>query len=167
MGSEIEIRHQILDSPDDLELRLVYADSLMSAGDPRGEWIALSCAEDGEDEAGSADAACVIRRIGDRLELAKESGPQRFTGTIVLESNGFHFAGHFECGPLVDCRGPATGVFKQTEHGELLGVLALSSDAMSTRCREICGSRTGMTVRLVPGRAFGGDTYGGALDAVE
>lgn len=39
-----ELLAQILAAPDDLELRLVYADALIEAGDPRGTFIAQQCA---------------------------------------------------------------------------------------------------------------------------
>ncbi|MFT3694295.1 MAG: TIGR02996 domain-containing protein [Kofleriaceae bacterium] len=47
---EVELRQAILESPDDLSLRLVYADHLQQLGDPRGEHIALACGEPTETE---------------------------------------------------------------------------------------------------------------------
>ena len=35
---------QVLDNPDDDQLRLVYADALSERGDPHGELIAVQCA---------------------------------------------------------------------------------------------------------------------------
>ena len=57
MASEREtaLLRQILDRPDDREVREIYADALLSRGDPRGELIAL-------DLAGKRAAAAVVRR---------------------------------------------------------------------------------------------------------
>ena len=49
---ERELRDVILESPDDLAARMVYADWLLERGDPRGELIALECAQATEDERG-------------------------------------------------------------------------------------------------------------------
>jgi len=43
MKHEVSLQ-QVLDRPDDDELRLVYADALSEQGDPRGELIAVQCA---------------------------------------------------------------------------------------------------------------------------
>jgi uncharacterized protein (TIGR02996 family) len=47
---EREFRAAILDTPDDIAPRLVFADWLQERGDPRGEWIALDCAPATGDE---------------------------------------------------------------------------------------------------------------------
>ncbi len=44
-GAPADLLRAILDHPDDDRARLVYADALQEAGDPRGEFIALSLAE--------------------------------------------------------------------------------------------------------------------------
>lgn len=48
MTREQELRQAIIDAPDDLSLRLIYADHLQELGDVRGEYIALACTAAGE-----------------------------------------------------------------------------------------------------------------------
>ncbi|MFZ5446695.1 MAG: TIGR02996 domain-containing protein [Myxococcota bacterium] len=38
-----QLKHQVLARPDDLSARRVYADALLEAGDPLGEFITLQC----------------------------------------------------------------------------------------------------------------------------
>jgi len=49
-----ELWRQVVESPDDVSARLVLADALIEAGDPRGELIALQC--------GGADAKVIVDR---------------------------------------------------------------------------------------------------------
>ncbi|HEU0029960.1 MAG TPA: TIGR02996 domain-containing protein [Kofleriaceae bacterium] len=46
IANEAALLRAILDAPDDDAPRLVYADALLQAGDPRGELIALQCKRD-------------------------------------------------------------------------------------------------------------------------
>ena len=42
MGKREELEAKLIENPNDVELRMVYADLLQSTGDPRGELIVLS-----------------------------------------------------------------------------------------------------------------------------
>ena len=55
MGASLdELWRQVAESPDEVSARLVLADALIEAGDPRGELIALQC--------GGADATVIVDR---------------------------------------------------------------------------------------------------------
>jgi uncharacterized protein (TIGR02996 family) len=45
MSTVDDLLQRVLDDPDDIAMRCVYADALSDAGDPRGELIQLQCAE--------------------------------------------------------------------------------------------------------------------------
>lgn len=68
-----DLLQAVLDAPDDDGPRMVVADALQAAGDPRGEFIAIQCALAGislkEDKARSA------RKAGARRPCVHGSGP--------------------------------------------------------------------------------------------
>lgn len=97
---------------------------------------------------------CVIRKVGDKLMLAKLGGSQRIRGNIVLDKHdGFTFVGELYC-PWGDCTEQMRGRFRPAGKGGfkamLNGPLDHDGDA-------------GMIVQLVPAPAdaFGGNGYGG------
>lgn len=73
MGKREELEAKLIENPDDVELRLVYADLLQSTGDPRGELIVLQ-------QRGQDGAAYIAKHAGALL------GPlQRFAKTFDHE----------------------------------------------------------------------------------
>src|SRR4051794_15977577 len=59
---------QIIARPDDLDLRLVLADHLQLAGDPRGELMALQCAIA---RAAGDERARLRKRVADLLQVTE------------------------------------------------------------------------------------------------
>ena len=108
-------------------------------------------------------AACSIARAGERLELAKTSGPQRFSGTLTAEPGGFAFAGMFSCSHLVDCKVPVTGHLRAIDAGGLAGELAASQPYATADCVEQCGTRDRTPVSMHPGVPEAGQSYGGVM----
>lgn len=98
---------------------------------------------------------CVIKKVGDKLVLAKLGGSQRIRGHITLDQrDGFAFAGELYC-PWGDCTEEMRGRFRPTGKGGFKGTLNGPLDH-----RESDGS---MIVTLIPApaNAFGGSAYGG------
>lgn len=72
---------------------------------------------------------CVIKQLGDELQLEKISGSQRIKGKILLTEEGFDFEGTYFC-PWGDCTSPATGKFKKLAQGLYEGPV-LTEDSTS------------------------------------
>jgi hypothetical protein len=93
---------------------------------------------------------CLIKRVNDKLVLARLSGSERFHGQITLdESEGFRFAGEIYC-PWGECeQSELHGRFKPAGRG---GFRASFKDL-------------GLVIQLVPAPAgaFGGTAYGGNM----
>lgn len=90
---------------------------------------------------------CAIRSVGDKYELAKLGGSQRFRGEVRAVGDGLRFDGEFFC-PFGDCTSPMHGDFVRRPDGTLVGQFQQQS----------------IVVTLVPdasGGAYGGDSYGG------
>lgn len=90
---------------------------------------------------------CAIRSVGNKFELAKLAGSQRFRGEVRVVGDGFSFDGEFFC-PFGDCTSPMHGEFVRTPSGTLVGKF----------------QQPGIVVTLEPsgnGAAYGGDSYGG------
>jgi hypothetical protein len=91
---------------------------------------------------------CMIKKVGDKLVLAKLAGQERIRGHIVLDDkDGFTFVGELYC-PWGDCNhSELHGRFKPVGRGGFKG-----------NFRE-----EAMVVHLTPAPAgsFGGSTYGG------
>jgi hypothetical protein len=95
---------------------------------------------------------CAIRSVGDKYELAKLGGSQRFRGEVRAVGDGFSFDGEFFC-PFGDCTSPMHGEFVRRPDGTLVGKFDQQS----------------IVVTLEPGgggddgngAAYGGDSYGG------
>lgn len=99
---------------------------------------------------------CVIKKVGDKLMLAKLGGSQRIRGVITLDKrDGFTFVGELYC-PWGDCTEEMRGRFKPSGKGGFKGTLngPLDHDGED---------EAGMIVQLLPApaNAFGGSAYGG------
>lgn len=97
---------------------------------------------------------CVIKKVGDKLMLAKLGGSQRIRGTIELDGrDGFAFMGELYC-PWGDCTEQMRGRFRPTGKGGFKATLNGPLDH---------SDEGGMIVLLVPApaNAFGGGGYGG------
>lgn len=101
--------------------------------------------------------ACVIKKVGDKLMLAKLGGSQRVRGVVTIDKNneGFVFSGELYC-PWGDCTEEVRGKFRPTGKGGFKGTLNGPLD----RHQQVRG---GMILQLVPApaNAFGGSAYGG------
>ncbi len=86
----IDLRQRVVDAPDDLETRLVYADALSERGDPRGEWIALECRRDREDDAQEIRRRALWQRHR-KTWLAEDVGPLAdiAPASVVTYRDGF------------------------------------------------------------------------------
>ena len=99
---------------------------------------------------------CMIKKVGDKLMLAKLGGSQRIRGHIMLDKrdDGFTFVGELYC-PWGDCTEQMRGRFRATGKGGFKGTLngPLDHDV----------DEGGMVVQLIPApaNAFGGQGYGG------
>jgi hypothetical protein len=102
--------------------------------------------------------ACIIKKVGETLTLAKVGGSQRLRGTIVPDTReGFSFVGEMYCPiryagtthPWGECTQQLRGRFKPTRNGGFKGTFV--EDESTT------------TLHLVPApaNAFGGAGYGG------
>ena len=88
---------------------------------------------------------CVIKQTGERLDLVKLDGSQRFEGEVRQGRDGLSFAGRFYC-PFGDCTQELHGVFAPDGAGGWKGTF---SDAK-------------FVVWMSPAKgAYGGATYGG------
>ncbi len=95
---------------------------------------------------------CAIKKVGDKLVLAKLGGSQRFRGHIKLDDkDGFSFIGEVYC-PDGDCNEELHGRFKPMGRGGFKGSFREET----------------MVVHLVPapadafgGSEYAGDSYGG------
>lgn len=99
---------------------------------------------------------CVIKKVGDKLMLAKLGGSQRIRGHITLDKHdGFVFSGELYC-PWGDCTEALRGRFRPSGKGGFKGTLNGPLDHSD----EVGG---GMIVQLIPApaNAFGGSAYGG------
>ncbi len=74
---------------------------------------------------------CVIKQVGDELQLEKISGSQRIKGKINLTEEGFDFTGTYFC-PWGDCTSPATGQFKKLEEGQYEGPVVTEDSTSPT-----------------------------------
>lgn len=98
---------------------------------------------------------CAIRKIEQRLVLAKLGGSQRFEGEVRAVGQGFTFDGRFYC-PWGDCTQALHGSFAPAANGALIGTFR---DArFIVRMRPAPQSAFG-------GAGYGGDGYGGFGDA--
>jgi len=98
---------------------------------------------------------CVIKKVGEKLVLAKLGGSQRIRGHIMLDKHdGFVFVGELYC-PWGDCTEEIRGRFRPSGRGGFKGTLNGPLDDS--------GEEGGMLVQLVPApaNAFGGSGYGG------
>jgi hypothetical protein len=98
---------------------------------------------------------CVIKKVGDKLMLAKLGGSQRIRGNIVLDKHeGFTFVGELYC-PWGDCTEEMRGRFRPSGKGGFKATLNGPLDHT--------GDEGGMVVQLLPApaNAFGGNGYGG------
>ena len=98
---------------------------------------------------------CVIKRVGDKLVLAKLGGSQRIRGHIALDQrDGFTFIGELYC-PWGDCTEQMRGRFRSHGKGGFKGTLHGPLDHSD--------DDAGMIVQLIPApaNAFGGSAYGG------
>lgn len=102
--------------------------------------------------------ACMIKKVGDKLMLAKLGGSQRVRGDIVLDGkDGFTFDGELYC-PWGDCTEPMRGKFKPNGRGGFRG--ELFNPAQRTDEEDITDIMT-LTLTPAPQNAFGGAGYGG------
>lgn len=100
---------------------------------------------------------CVIKKVGEKLVLAKLAGSQRIRGVVIVDKDGegFSFVGELYC-PWGDCTEEMRGKFRPTGKGGFKGTLNGPMDHRD----EVKG---GMIVQLLPApaNAFGGSAYGG------
>jgi hypothetical protein len=89
---------------------------------------------------------CAIRKIDQRLVLAKLGGSQRFEGEVRAVGQGFSFDGQFYC-PWGDCTQELHGAFRPAANGALVGTFR--------------DARFIVRMHAAPESAFGGSTYGG------
>lgn len=75
-------------APDDRALRLVYADWLMERGDPRGEWLALSCGQATEDDAREMRRRALWQAFGKRWEIEDQLND----GIAISYRDGFPYS---------------------------------------------------------------------------
>ncbi len=97
---------------------------------------------------------CVIKKVGNKLMLAKLGGSQRIRGVITLDKGeGFTFVGELYC-PWGDCTEEMRGRFRPLGKGGYKATLNGPLDHHD---------EAGMIVQLVPApaNAFGGSGYGG------
>jgi hypothetical protein len=91
---------------------------------------------------------CAIRSVGNKYELAKLGGSQRFRGEVRALGDGLSFDGEFFC-PFGDCTSPMHGEFVRRPNGTLVGTF----------------QEPAIVVTLEPdggnGASYGGDSYGG------
>lgn len=99
--------------------------------------------------------ACVIKRVGDRVVLAKLDGEQRIRGHIKLDDKeGFSFVGEFYC--LWDeCQQELHGRFTPEGRGGFKGTFREEAIEMHL---------TPAPAGSFGGNTYGGDEYGGAFD---
>lgn len=98
---------------------------------------------------------CVIKKVGDKLMLAKLGGSQRIRGNVTPDKHdGFVFIGELYC-PWGDCTEEMRGRFRPSGKGGFKATLNGPLDH--------AGERGGMVVQLIPApaNAFGGSGYGG------
>lgn len=103
----------------------------------------------GEDMDEEPRHPCMIKRVGDKLVLAKLGGDQRLRGTIRPDDReGFTFLGEMYC-PFDDCdTGGLHGRFRPVGRGGFKGTFR--EEAMT------------LTLMPAPEGAFAGYSYGGA-----
>lgn len=102
--------------------------------------------------------ACMIKKVGNKLMLAKLGGSQRVRGDITLDAKqGFTFDGELYC-PWGDCTEPMRGKFKPNGRGGFRG--ELFNPAQRDEDEEITDIMT-LTLTPAPQNAFGGAGYGG------
>jgi hypothetical protein len=102
---------------------------------------------------------CVIRQQGERLELVKLDGSQRFEGEVREGRGGLVFSGRFYC-PFGDCTQDLHGVFASDGAGGWKGTF---SDAkFVVWMAPAAGTYGGATYG---GQGYGGVGYGGAPPA--
>lgn len=102
--------------------------------------------------------ACMIKKVGNKLMLAKLGGSQRVRGDIVLDGkDGFTFDGELYC-PWGDCTEPMRGKFRPTGRGGFKG--ELFNPAQREDDEDITDIMT-LTLTPAPQNAFGGAGYGG------
>ncbi|MBX3159569.1 MAG: hypothetical protein KF773_26595 [Deltaproteobacteria bacterium] len=97
----------------------------------------------------NAKYACIIKKVGETLTLAKVGGSERIRGTIMPdERDGFSFVGEMYC-PWGECTQQLRGRFRPAKDGGFKGTF-----------RE---NESTMVLHLVPAaaNAFGGPGYGG------
>ncbi|MFT3694297.1 MAG: TIGR02996 domain-containing protein [Kofleriaceae bacterium] len=85
MTRERELRQAIIDSPDDVSLRLIYADYLQELGDVRGEYMALACNRAHETVASEMRRRALWQHYGAEWK-ANDAGP---TAEYVYYTNGW------------------------------------------------------------------------------
>jgi hypothetical protein len=98
---------------------------------------------------------CRIKKVGDKLVLAKLGGSQRIRGNITPDKrDGFLFVGELYC-PWGDCTEEMRGRFRPSGKGGFKAMLHGPLDHE--------GVEGGMIVQLIPApaNAFGGSGYGG------
>jgi len=102
---------------------------------------------------------CVIRRVGDKLMLAKLGGSQRIRGHIELDArDGFTFVGELYC-PWGDCTEEMRGRFRPMGKGGFKGTLHNTLDGPLDH--EAPDASMLVTMFPAPANAFGGSSYGG------
>jgi hypothetical protein len=97
---------------------------------------------------------CVIKRTGDRLDLVKLDGSQRFEGEVREGPDGLKFAGRFYC-PFGDCTQELHGVFAPSGAGGWKGTFSDAKFVVWMAPAEAGGA--------YGGQGYGGSGYGGAI----
>lgn len=108
---------------------------------------------------------CVIRKVGDKLMLAKLGGSQRVRGEIRIDGPGFTFTGELFC-PWGDCTEPMRGKFRPSGRGgfkgELMNPMVKRAPAQHADDEgEDYADIMTLTLAPAPRDAFGGAAYGG------
>jgi hypothetical protein len=97
---------------------------------------------------------CVIKRTGERLDLVKLDGSQRFEGEVREGADGLQFVGRFYC-PFGDCTQELHGVFAPSGAGGWKGTFRDAKFVVWMAPAEAGGA--------FGGQGYGGAGYGGAM----
>ncbi|MBA3396104.1 MAG: hypothetical protein H0T89_25975 [Deltaproteobacteria bacterium] len=96
----------------------------------------------------------MIKKIGEKLVLAKLGGSQRIRGHVTLDREGFTFIGELYC-PWGDCTEQMRGRFRPFWKGGFKGTLNGPLDHRENESSLL------VTLLPAPANAFGGNGYGG------
>lgn len=156
-GAAADLLAQILAAPDDIELRLVYADALIEAGDPRGTFIAHQCALS-------------------KLDLLDERYPELLASTARLEAaHGDTWCGGsraalravFEDGFLHRVALTPDRIAKEwptlRRHEPIYGMELLVGEDLSSSYRALAEPKDLTSLKVTPDRWFTASSVGNVL----